>query len=105
MRTYLPISDFPVGTVGWFYPYDSILQPIFDRYMLEIFESGVYERIMDTKIGMKKTACQNEPVVKVDFPFVMAIFCILLGGVSISLLILVLELMGIDFLKKDIRWP
>ena len=105
MGTYLPTSDFYPSTVGWFYPYDSILQPIFDRYLLELFESGVYERIKNTKMDIQQTACQIEPVVEVGFPFVMVIFFILIGGVSLSLLIFVLEKNGIDFLKKEIRWP
>ena len=67
------MSDFPLSAVGWFYPYDSILQPLFDKYMLELFENGVFNRIVDT-IHEKQPDCPAETVPKVNFSFVIIIF-------------------------------
>ena len=98
------ISDFPTSTVGWFYPYDSILQPIFDKYMLELFENGVFDKIEDTILA-KQPNCPAETVPKVNFSFVTIIFFILFCGAMFSLMILLLEKNGLFFLKRDMIWP
>ena len=102
MQTSMP--DFPLSSVGWFYPYDSILQPMFDKYMLELFENGVFDRIVDT-ILTKQPDCPAETVPKVNFSFVTIIFFILFGGAILSFLILLLEKNGWFSLKSDINWP
>ena len=102
-QTYLPEGEFPKSASGWFYPYDSILQPLLDRYLLSLFESGVFKRIMET--DSKDLECLVKPIVLVDLPFVLVIFCILLGGVILSILTYLFERNGFEFLKKDFNCP
>ena len=102
-QTYLPEAEFPKSASGWFYPYDSILQPLLDRYLLSLFESGVFKRIMKT--DAKDLECPVKPIVLVDLPFVLVTFCILLGGVILSMLIHLFERNGFEFLKKDFNCP
>ena len=104
LQTYLPESEFPLSRNGWFYPYDSILQPLFDKYLLSLFESGVFKRIMETH-DSKKLECPVKPIVLVDLPFVLGIFCILVGGVILSMLTFLLERNGFEFLKKGFNCP
>ena len=104
MTTPLPESEFPLSTIGWLYPYDSILQPIFDKYLLELSESGLLNKIMSTVIE-KKQDCQEKTVIEVDFQFVNVIFYLLITGVCLALIIFILERYGLDFLKKEIIWP
>ena len=104
LQTYLPESEFPLSRNGWFYPYDSILQPLFDKYLLSLFESGVFKRIMKTH-DSKKLECPVKPIVLVDLPFVLGIFCILVGGVILSMLTFLLERNGFEFLKKGFNCP
>ena len=99
----MPESEFPKSENGWFYPYDSILQPMFDRYLLSLFESGVFKRIMET--DSKDLECPVKPIVLVDLPFVLVVFCILLSGVILSMLTFLLERNGFEFLKKDFNCP
>ena len=103
LQTYLPEVEFPKSASGWFYPYDSILQPLLDRYLLSLFESGVFKRIMET--DSKDLECPVKPIVLVDLPFVAGIFCILLGGVILSMLTFLLEKNGFETLKKDFNCP
>ena len=104
MTTRLPESEFPLWTIGWLYPYDSILQPIFDKYLLELSETGLFDKIMSTVIE-KKQECLDDPVIEVDFRFVNVIFYLLITGVCLALIIFILESYGFDFLKKDLIWP
>ena len=46
---------------------------------------GVFKRSMETHIS-KKRECPVKPIVLVDLPFVLGIFCILVGGVILSML-------------------
>ena len=104
LQTYLPESEFPQSRNGWFEPYDSILQLLFDKYLLSLFESGVFKRIMKTH-DSKQLECPVKPIVLVDLPFVLGIFCILVGGVILSMLTFLLERNGFELLKKDFNCP
>ena len=104
LQTYLPKSEFPQSRNGWFYPYDSILQPLFDEYLLSLFENGVFKKIMETH-DSKKLECPVKPIVLVDLPFVLVIFCILFSGVILSMLTFLLERNGFELLNKDFNCP
>ena len=104
MTTRLPESEFPLSKIGWLYPYDSILQPLFDHYLLELSETGLFDKIMNT-IVEKKQDCPAETIIEVNFLFVNVIFYILVIGVCLALIIFFFEKNGFDFLKKEMIWP
>ena len=54
---------------------------------------------------MPKEVCKADPVVEVNLSFLTIIFCILLGGIILSMIALLFEKNGFNFLKKEIRWP
>ena len=89
---------------GWFYPYNSILQPLFDKYLLELFETGVFNKLLED-FNDKNLDCPAESYVKVELSFVIVIFCIFLGGVILSVVIFLFERNGVELLKKDFKWP
>ena len=68
MTTYLPESEFPQSRNGWFDPYDSILQLLFDKYLLSLFESGVFKRIMETHDSKKLECPVNLALMSFDGP-------------------------------------
>ena len=104
MQTYLPKSEFPSLPNGWFYPYDSILQPLFDKYLLELFETGVFNKVLNN-FHTKKLDCPVEDYAKVELSFIIVIFYAFLGGVFLSLLTFLFERNGVEFFKKDFKWP
>ena len=104
MQTYLPESEFPSLPNGWFYPYDSILQPLFDKYLLELFETGVFNKVLNN-FHTRKLDCPVEDYAKVELSFIIVIFYAFLGGVLLSLLTFLFERNGVEFFKKDFKWP
>ena len=41
----VPLKDFKPVTIGWMYPKNSLLQELFDKYMLELYQTGVIQKI------------------------------------------------------------
>ena len=101
LQTYLPTSDFPSHAIGWLYPYDSILQPLFDKYLLELLQSGIFNKLSDSYHNVNHLDCPTEPYAKVEFSFIIVILIIFLIGVLLSLVILCLERNGVDLLGKN----
>ena len=94
----LPNIDIPPSRVGWMYPYNSMLQPIFDIYMLEIFQSGISRRIFDP-YNPESQECKGEGINPVNLNFVSIVFFILILGIVCSAFLLLLELCGLNLNK------
>ena len=90
--------DVPESSLGWMYPYDSMLQPLFDRYMLEIFQSGISRRIFDP-YNPESQECKEEGINPVNLNFVAIVFFILILGIVFSAFLLLLELCGLNLNK------
>ena len=75
---------------GWMYPKDSILQTLFDNYMLELIQSGVAEQISQT--FFKKQVCPaSQELTEIGIDFVKSIFVILSCGIMTSIFISIME--------------
>ena len=72
------------------YPKNSILQPLFDKLMLEVSEAGVVEQIQQT--FHKKTTCtEAQEFTEIGIDFVKVLFMLLCCGVVTSLIVLIAE--------------
>ena len=84
------IEGIPAIWVGWMYPYDSMLQPLFDKFTFEIFQ-GIQK--IHSRYTFNSYHCNNleEDFHPVNFGFVQILFYILISGAVLSLSILVIE--------------
>ena len=89
---------------GWIYPFNSMLQPLFDRHMLQLFEDGVYMRLKEAEMP-QKSICNSNNLITVDFEFVILIFTILVLGIFTAIATYLLEKYGFGFYLQNITWP
>ena len=96
------MQGFRTRTSGWMYPKNSILQRMFDKYKLKLYQNGVIKKLHDTFLPMPK--CNYEqPFFPVNFDFVAMIFYILLMGSILAILIGIGEKIKARFLNKIIQ--
>ena len=88
--------DIPPMRQGWIFPKHSILQPIFDEYMVEILKGGIYDR-MKTNYGSANEICETRGMVPIDINFVAILFIILAAGIILSILLFILEKFGLNY--------
>ena len=99
--------EFTAGSnikIGWMYPYQSILQPIFDKYLIEIMEAGIFDRVVE-KYQPNQPVCEKNEIVPINIDCVAILFVILSIGIILSLFFHILENFGINLLKTQINWP
>ena len=82
------------------FPYKSMLQPLFDQYMLELYQTGLIDRIFQSYQPWD-TKCIIDGFNQVDLNFVLMMFAILGFGVILSGICLVFEMLGYEILKLD----
>lgn len=88
--TYNTLLDFPSLNTGYMYPNNSMLQPLFDKFWLQIDKEGVFDRIKMTYQNAFPQ-CVLDPFQPVNFNFVLLIFWILWIGIFVSLVIFIIE--------------
>ena len=100
--TFESTFDIPPMPQGWIYPINSMLQPIFDQFMVEVLKTGVYDRIK-TNLRPPNPTCQSNGMGPIDINFVAILFILLAIGVIIAILLFILEKFGIncDIFKTD----
>ena len=76
---------------GMMFPYNSMLQPLFDKYMHHIYELGVYKRLFNEYMPSVPICDTNHQSFQVDFSFVQFLFITLLSGVVASIIIACIE--------------
>ena len=94
--TFESTYDIPPMRQGWIYPINSMLQPIFDQFMVEVLNAGVFDRIR-TNLRPSHPICQADGMVPIDINFVSILFILLAIGVLISILLFILEKFGLNF--------
>ena len=85
------IKEFPDFEAGWFYPKNSIIQPLFDHFWMELDEKGIIDQILAFYWKGTKPECTSKEIVQVDLTLVQIIFALLSLGIAISCLLFVLE--------------
>ena len=86
------VEDIPKMRNGHMFPYNSMLQPLFDRYMLSLFQDGILKRINTAYSSLDDSVnCNDQQNFQVAFGYVQVLFVILgIGGIS-SIFVLVAE--------------
>lgn len=87
-----PIQGVPNFPESWMYPRDSILQPLFDTYWIELIEFGIFDGIT-RKYQTPEHLCLSDDTEAVNFSFVLLLFIILSVGICGSLIIFTLEML------------
>ena len=85
------VKEFSKTTYGMMFPYHSMLQPLFDKFMHHIYELGVYKRLFNEYMPPVPICDTNHQSFQVDFSFVQFIFVTLLSGVVASIIIACIE--------------
>ena len=85
MKEYKPLTN------GWMYPKNSLLQPLFDQYMLELYQTGIVQRIEKSHTFEKFCGEEGNGYIMISFGFVKILFIVLSVGVSISVIIALFE--------------
>ena len=88
----IPMEEFRTTTVGWMYPKNSMLQPIFDRFMKKLYHNGVIYKI-NTKYLQIGSICKNEGYPQAGFDVIGVLFLVLLIGISSSMILAIIEKM------------
>ena len=83
------IDSKPMST-DWMYPYNSYLQPMFDKFRLLLYENGLIYRIYD-KLSNKKPCDQNNVYQEMSFDFVKILFAMLIIGLVLAIYIGICE--------------
>ena len=81
------LADKPIG---WLYPNNSILRILFNRYTMELQESGVFHQLQKRHFP-KKSTCPAVPFHRIDLGTVTIVFVIFMFGFLMSLLTFLTE--------------
>ena len=88
----IPMEEFRTTTVGWMYPKNSMLQPLFDRFMKKLYSNGVIYKI-NMKYLKKESICGDGGYPQAGFDVIGVLFLILLIGISFSMILAIIEKM------------
>lgn len=100
----IPFKSIPRTTAGWMFPKNSMLQPLFDKFMKELDETGVLDQIFKHHT-MKRPECPQAEFSGISIEFSLILFIILAVGVIMSLGLFVLELFGVPIMDFNRIWP
>ena len=86
----VPMKEFRTTTVGWMYPKDSMLQPMFDRFMRQLYRNGVIYKI-NNKYLQKEAVCKDDGYPQTGFDVIGILFLVLLIGISTAIILALYE--------------
>ena len=82
----VPLKDYKPVTIGWYYPKNSLLQELFDKYMLKLYQTGVLWKIENSYSLIKK--CDEETgFTQMGFDYVRLFFVLLSIGLFLAMVI------------------
>ena len=84
------LPEFPKPPLGWLFPRNSILKPLFDRFFLWKKEHGVIQKLYDDQYK-HKTECTDEPFNAIDFQTVALLFALLSVGLILAIISFAVE--------------
>ena len=82
----VPLKDFKPVTIGWMYPKNSLLQELFDKYMLELYQTGVFWRI-EKSFTVSKMCDVEIGFTQMGFDYVRLFFVLLSVGLFLAIVI------------------
>ena len=68
------------------YPKNSLLQELFDKYMLELYQTGVIQKI-ENSFPLSKMCLDEEGFTQMEFDYVRIFFVLLSIGLFLALVI------------------
>ena len=80
------MKDFRPVTIGWMYPKNSLLQELFDRYMLELYQTGVIQKI-ENSFALSKMCDEEAGFTQMGFDYVRLFFVLLSIGLVLAMVI------------------
>lgn len=88
------IHEIPKDFLGWLYPQDSMLHPLFDRFFFKLSKSGITTKLLQTFItGRSQKDCQHLlETSQINFSLVEILFWILIIGVILALITFLIEI-------------
>ena len=86
----MPMKEYKPFTNGWMYPKHSLLQSLFDQYMLELYQTGIVQRI-EKSHTIEKFCGEGNGYIRISFGFVEILFIVLSVGVSTAIIIALCE--------------
>ena len=84
------LTEFPNYPIGWLFPKNSILKPLFDWFYMRKREHGMIQKLHDEQYNYKKD-CATEPFNSVDFQTVTLLFVLLSVGVLLAIILFIAE--------------
>ena len=85
-----PLREFPPFRTSWMYPKNSILQPIFSKYFLELYQKGIIQKMRE-EFFVKPICDQHRSYDSVNFTFVQVLFMILASGSIMAIFVSIYE--------------
>ena len=71
--------------IGWLFPNNSILRPLFNHYTMELQESGVFHKLQNHYLPVK-SECPSVPFHQIDLGTVTVIFFLFSIGLIFAIL-------------------
>ena len=86
------VEDLPRTLSGHMFPYNSMLQPLFDRYMHNLYQDGILNQIEERHAPQFSKQCTNDQNLReVNLDYVQILFICLGTGGIMSIAILMIE--------------
>ena len=82
--------ELPKNKIGWLFPNNSILRPLFDRFFMKHRENGVIAKLK-REFMKNEVTCPTEPFNQIDFKTLGVLFGLLLSGILLALFTIGIE--------------
>ena len=82
----VPLKDYKPQTNGWMYPKNSLLQELFDKYMLELYQTGVIQKI-ENSFPLSKMCLDEAGFTQMEFHYVRIFFVLFSIGLFLAIII------------------
>ena len=86
----IPFRQFRTTTAGWMYPKNSILQPMFDQFILQLNRNGVLKRLHEF-YQPTEDLCIEEGYPHTGYDIIGILFVTLASGIMLGIFILLIE--------------
>ena len=84
------MKDFKPVSTGWMYPKNSLLQELFDKYMLKLYQTGVIKGI-ENSISPPTICAEETGFTQMGFDYVRLFFAVLSIGLILAIIIGIYE--------------
>ena len=85
------IQDVPKLPFGYMFHNDSMLQPLFDKYLFNLYQEGIFDRVLTFYQPEAPDCHEKGEFDSVNFGFVQILFYILISGIVSACFIFSIE--------------